>query len=75
MSIYGAAAEGAKVAQGYSKLQVGKAVALTSEFGTQTETAAGLLEKQIRLDNHKRNLDYALSAVEEILKNLTQIQP
>lgn len=74
MSLYGAVGDGVFTFRAYARQQVSDVLnqANTIPPGASTEE---LLRRIDIMDHAKKNLDFANDVVDEILKNITSLQP
>jgi hypothetical protein len=74
MNVYGAASDGVYTFKKYVQKQTEDATALAT-LPPFPETQAELTERVLKLDRAKQNIDFATGVVEQILKNVTGLQP
>ena len=74
MSVYGAGSDGVYNYKKYVQRQTEIAVA-EATFPPFPETQAALTLRILKLDRAKQNIDFANGVVEQILKNISSLQP
>ena len=74
MSLYGAVSNGVREFQAHQRLHVERATTLANEPFNPADQEE-LTQRALRLDREKQYIDFAQGIVEEVLNNLTKIQP